>query len=92
MLAGQARRHGSLWPMAIDSLRDGVLALPEEERAELAAALLASLGPEPEPDQNSVDQAWAAELDRRAAALESGEDPGVAWEDALSQARQRLAE
>ncbi len=78
--------------MAIDSIHNGVLALPAEERAELAAALLDSLGPEPETDQHAVDRAWASELDRRAASLDSGEDAGVAWEDALAQARQSLAE
>jgi putative addiction module component (TIGR02574 family) len=78
--------------MAIDSIRDGALSLPESDRAELAAALLASLAPDPEPDQHVVDQAWATELARRAAALDSGEDLGVTWEDALALARQQLAE
>lgn len=83
---------GSLDVMAIDAIRDGVLSLPEADRAELAAVLLASLGPEPESDQPEVEQTWALELNRRAAALDSGEDPGVSWEDALTKARQTLAE
>lgn len=78
--------------MAIDAIRNDVLALSAEDRAELAAALLDSLGPEPEPNQDEVDRAWAVELERRAAALDSGEDPGVAWKDALAKARQHLAE
>lgn len=76
--------------MAIDPIRDGALALPEADRAELAAALLASLGPEPESDQTAVDEAWAAELERRAAALDSGDDPGVPLGEALREARERL--
>ena len=78
--------------MAIEAIRDDVLALSAEDRAELAAALLDSLGPEPEADQASVDRSWAAELERRAAALDSGEDPGVSLDDALAKARQSLAE
>lgn len=76
--------------MAIDPIRDGALALPEADRAELAAALLESLGPEPESDQATVDEVWAAELDRRAAALDSGDDPGVPLRDALREAREHL--
>jgi putative addiction module component (TIGR02574 family) len=78
--------------VALDAIRDDVLALSAEDRAELAAALLDSLGPEPEADQADVDRAWEAELERRAAALDSGEDPGVSSEDALAKARQSLAE
>lgn len=78
--------------MAIDAIRNDVLALPPEDRAELAAALLDSLGPEPEADQDEVERAWGVELERRAAALDSGEDPGISWEDALAEARRHLAE
>lgn len=84
------RRYPSA--VAIDSIRGDVLALSAEDRAELAAALLDSLGPEPEADQDEVDGVWAVELERRAAALDSGEDPGVSWDDALAEVRQRLAE
>lgn len=83
---------GSLPIVAIDAIRDDVLALSAEDRAELAAALLDSLGPEPDADQSEVDQAWAAELKRRAVALDSGEDPGVPWDEALAKVRQSLAE
>lgn len=78
--------------MAIDAIRDDVLALPPADRAELAAALLDSLGPEPEPVQDEVERAWAVELEHRADALDSGADPGVPWEDALAEARRHLAE
>ena len=85
-----ARRY--LAAVAIDAIRDDVLALSAEDRAELAAALPESLGPEPGTEQADVDRAWATELERRAAALDSGEDPGVPWDDALAKARQSLAE
>lgn len=33
---------------------------------------------------------WIAELERRAFALDSGDDPGILWEGALADARRRL--
>lgn len=77
--------------MTNDSIRDGALALPDSERAELAADLLASLGPEPEEDEEAVRQAWAAEFERRAARLDSGEDIAIPLDEALGQVRTNLA-
>jgi putative addiction module component (TIGR02574 family) len=57
---------------------DEALKLSPEERAALAHDLLASLDGEPDED---VDAAWAAEAERRARKLLSGEDPGHAWDD-----------
>lgn len=58
-------------------LLDNALQLPPDERADLAAALLASL--EGEPDDH-VDAAWAAEIERRVRdALASPEDD-LAWD------------
>lgn len=45
------------------------LRLSIEERAELAAELLASLDGEPDAD---VEAAWAAEIDRRVRRLDQG--------------------
>lgn len=53
------------------------------ERAELAAALLASLDGEPEED---VEAAWAAEIQRRAEQVRSGHAKGRPW----SEVRERL--
>jgi putative addiction module component (TIGR02574 family) len=59
-------------------LRDA-LALPEDERADLAAELIASLdGP---PDAG-WEQAWSAEIDRRLDAATRAGNPGVEWADA----------
>jgi putative addiction module component (TIGR02574 family) len=52
------------------------LALPPEEREELAAMLLDSLEA---PAGISIDD--TEEIDRRAQAARSGEDPGVPWEE-----------
>ena len=59
--------------------------LPREERARLADHLLASVYADPE-----IDEAWAAEVERRIAAVEAGA-PLVAAESALARARQALA-
>lgn len=69
--------------MSIDSIRDDALAQPEPERAELTADLLASLDPAPAEDE--VRRAWAAELERRAARLDSGEDQGIPLDTALDE-------
>ena len=52
------------------------MALPEDEREELATMLLDSLEL---PAGLSVDD--TEEIDRRAAAALSGEDPGVPWDE-----------
>ena len=54
------------------------LELPERERAEIAAKLLESLDPD---DANGVDEAWAVEIERRCAALDSGEAVTSDWND-----------
>ena len=52
------------------------LALDEHDRAEVTARLLDSL----EQDEEE-DAAWEAELERRAAEMESGAVQGISWED-----------
>lgn len=58
-------------------LLDEVLALPEAERADLAAEILASLPGDP---ADAADPAWIAELTRRARAAHDDPDGGVPWE------------
>jgi putative addiction module component (TIGR02574 family) len=60
-------------------LLQAVLALPDDERDELATRLLASLGVP--PGLSADAPGFEAELRRRAEALESGRDPGVAWDE-----------
>ena len=57
-------------------LIDEAMALPEDEREDLATMLLDSLEL---PAGLSVDD--TEEIDRRAAAALSGEDPGVPWDE-----------
>lgn len=54
------------------------LELPEHERAEIAARLLESLD---EADREGVDEAWALEIERRCAALDSGEAVTSDWNE-----------
>ena len=63
------------------------LELPEADRARVAAEMLASLDPEPE---NRDDDAWIAEIERRADAAIAGE-PGLSWPQVLDHVEARLA-
>jgi putative addiction module component (TIGR02574 family) len=62
--------------MSFQELLERAAALPESERAALAALLIESLDPGRDDD---ADAAWAAEVERRLAELDRGES-GVAWE------------
>jgi putative addiction module component (TIGR02574 family) len=60
------------------------MSLSLDERAELAAELLASLDGEPDPD---AEKAWAAEITRRAERARAGETVGVDSEMVHANAR-----
>ena len=64
------------------------LELSDEERAGLVVELLDSLGPQPGSEQRS-DEAWIAEVERRARAAIEG-SPAVSWDEARSQIKDRL--
>lgn len=53
------------------------LTLAEQDRAEIAGALLESLEPAPEVD---VESAWRQEVAARVAALDAGEVETTSWE------------
>jgi putative addiction module component (TIGR02574 family) len=61
-----------------EQLLDEALRLPEQERAEIAARLIESLEREVDSD---VDGAWAAEIERRCAALDAGQAVTSDWND-----------
>ena len=56
------------------------LALPLNERADVAAELLASLDNSAPEDPQEVEAAWAAEIERRARRVLSGESRGDPWD------------
>ncbi len=66
-----------------ERLLDEALQLSDSERAELAVRLIQSLDAEGDSD---VDATWAAEIERRCAALDSGEAVTSDW----SEVRRRI--
>ena len=63
---------------AAENILREALELDDADRATLAGLLLGSL--EDEPDEG-VAEAWALEVDRRAAQLDAGEVTSLRWED-----------
>lgn len=70
-----SRTFTELWREAVE--------LTEEERASLAGLLIESLEGDADPD---VEAAWAAEIQRRVAEVESGTAKTIPWDEV----RQRL--
>src|SRR5262245_21095950 len=58
------------------------LGLSEKERAEVAARLIASLDAASSDDADEVREAWAAEIERRCAALDAGTATTMDWDEA----------
>ena len=68
------------------------LTLPVDQRAAIAAELLASLDESPEMDREAIEAAWAREIERRARRVIAGESDGEPWEDVRARVARRLAE
>jgi putative addiction module component (TIGR02574 family) len=68
------------------------LSLPIDERADVAAELLASLDEVSPENPADVEAAWAHEIERRARRVMSGESAGEPWEDVRARVVQRLIE
>jgi putative addiction module component (TIGR02574 family) len=79
----KARRYYPAMSKTTDDILNNAMRLSTTERAELAAALLASLDGEPE---DAVDAAWITEIQRRVERVRSGEAKGRPW----SEVRERL--
>jgi putative addiction module component (TIGR02574 family) len=69
-----------------EQLLDAVLALPDEDRLEVAEALIASLQP---ADQSPLDDSWRDIIRRRSAELRSGQVAGIPWEEVKRRAREK---
>ena len=62
------------------------LALPAEQRAELAVELLASLDEDiSDADPDEIDRAWGEEMQRRSAQIASGDVKTLTWDEVLDQ-------
>ena len=73
-------------PTQFATLETEALKLTPEERVLLADHLLASVGA-----QGEVEEAWAAEVERRLSEIESGHAKLVPVEQAIKRARQALS-
>ena len=76
-------------PRAQELLREA-MALPIKERADLVAELLASLDDAAAEDPAEVEAAWAAEIERRARRVMTGETAGIPWQDVRRRAEADL--
>jgi putative addiction module component (TIGR02574 family) len=70
-----------------EALREALLKLPVEDRAELAAELLASLDG---PPDDGVEEAWNAEIERRVGEVDSGAVKLDEWSDVRARLEHRL--
>lgn len=72
---------------AARKLLEDAMALPSEDRARVAAALLASLDDAVDED---ATEAWAAEVERRADRVLAGDSEGAPWDDVRARLLDRL--
>jgi putative addiction module component (TIGR02574 family) len=73
--------------LTTERIFEDVLSLSEDQRAELAVRLLQSLDHESDPD---AEEAWAAEIERRCAAVDAGEITLSDWYDARRRIEKEL--
>ena len=79
-------------PMGNDArtLLTEALALADDDRADLAAELLASLDESPSDSQEDVDRSWATEIERRSNRVRSGDSRGEPWDEVRSRIERDL--
>jgi hypothetical protein len=68
------------------------LSLAPEERADVAAKLLASLDDSSAEDPAAVEAAWAREIEKRARRVLAGESSGEPCEDVRDRVARRLTQ
>ncbi len=64
-----------------DRVLQDALSLSEQERAEIAARLIESLDAAGDAEAAAVEEAWAAEIERRCAGLDAGTTGTTDWPD-----------
>jgi putative addiction module component (TIGR02574 family) len=72
-------------PTQFEIIEAEALKLMPADRARLAEHLIASLD-----EDNEIEAAWAVEVERRIAEIESGVVTGVPFDEAIKQARAAL--
>lgn len=73
----------------LEELKQAAARLSEDERAELALALIQSLDSEAE-DEDVVEQAWLAEVERRAGEVDRGEVKPVPGDEAFARLHRKF--
>ena len=73
-----------------DRLLQDALGLSEQERAEIAVRLIESLDVASDAEAAEVEAAWAAEIERRCAALDAGTTGTTAWEEVRRQIKAEI--
>ena len=81
-----AERYYQPMSKTTNDILNDAMRLSTTERAELAAALLASLDGEPE---DAVEAAWAAEIQRRVERVRSGAAKGRPWPEVRERLERR---
>jgi len=74
---------------AAKKILEDALTLPTDTRAEVAAALLASLDHD-QPAEAARNAAWATEIERRAERVLSGKAQGRPWKEVRRRLIERL--
>jgi putative addiction module component (TIGR02574 family) len=72
--------------LTAEQLLDAVLALPDEERLEVAEAVLASFQPS---DQSPLHDSWREVIRKRSAELRSGQVVGIPWAEVKRRAKEK---
>lgn len=72
----------------LDPILDAALDLPADQRIAMVERLLESLNL---PTKAEIDQAWAAEIERRVAQLDRGEVKGIPGEEVFAEIRQKYS-
>jgi putative addiction module component (TIGR02574 family) len=73
-----------------DKVLHDALRLSEQERAGLAVRLIESLDGGPESEAAEVEAAWAAEIERRCAALDAGATGTTSWDELRRQIKAEI--
>lgn len=71
--------------ISIESIEAQAMKLSPDERADLADRLWISVA-----EQDDIDAAWDAEIERRIAQLDAGEVERVPWETVIADLRAQL--
>jgi putative addiction module component (TIGR02574 family) len=71
-----------------EQLLNAVLALPDDDRLEIAEALLVSLQ---RKDQPPFDDSWREIIQRRSAELASGQVSPIPWAEVKQKAREKAS-